>query len=356
MSNDLHTLLKKIPIFDEKTGGDLKKSYNIFEVMGVEYNEVIVCRFIGDLLDPKGSHGLGSEPLRLFIDTVLGDGCSNENLENAIVVLEEHTDNDRRIDIVIHLQDKVYPIEVKIWAGDQNKQLEDYYNNFFLKNGTGKIYYLTPDGHAPSEKSWGEPSDKVHCISFSKDIYNWLSEIQGTASEPIEFVIKNFKEVIRKMCKQHDELNGILNVLKLDNGECDSNEIKSVISLLKYCDEIWDKIRKKYIRGIISPGGYKIDECDRKDNKDTTTGISHILMKVTKNDETKAWICVEWYVYIVAKKEENDKCTKGWKEYNTNYQWKYIDEIKHIKLNYPTEELLDTDIKVNLEELLRGID
>lgn len=356
MSNDILAMLERIPKFDEKSEHDSENSYNIFEVMGVEYNEVIVCRFIGDLLDPKGRHGLGSEPLRLFIDTVLGDGSSNENLENAMVVLEEHTDNDRRIDIVIHLQEKVYPIEVKIWAGDQDKQLVDYHRYFFGKNGTGKIYYLTPNGHKPSDESQRKLSDdKIHPISFYKDIKNWLNKIQETASGHIKFVIANFTEVINKMNERHTELQSILNLLQLNSGKSNDDYVKSVITLLKYHDEIWDKIRKNYIREKLSHNGCEIEIIeDRKDQKDTTTGISHILMCVKKNNETKAWICAETNLYIVTKKK-NGECSSGWTEYNNNYQWRYIDyRNKHIQINVPTGKIFE--IEVDLEQLLREIE
>lgn len=66
--------------------------YNVFEVLGVEYKEVIMCRFLGNLLDCRGKHGLGTEPLRLFIRDVLHDEDFGDNLEEAIITLEDSTD------------------------------------------------------------------------------------------------------------------------------------------------------------------------------------------------------------------------------------------------------------------------
>lgn len=67
--------------------------------MGAEYNynEVIVCRFIGILLKLKGRHGFGCKPMKHFICDVLKD----EELENAVITLEEHTNNDRRMKILL---------------------------------------------------------------------------------------------------------------------------------------------------------------------------------------------------------------------------------------------------------------
>lgn len=194
--NNIPELLKLIPKCDKSLKSDSENMYNIFEVMGVEYNEVIVCRFIGNLLDLKGKHGLGDQPLRLFIRDVLNDkeGLS-ENLENAIINLEEHTNNDRRVDIVIHLNKKVYPIEVKIWAGDQDKPLEDYHHYFFGKSGQNKIYYLNPGGWEPSEKSKGGlPKEQISCISFYEHIMDWLKKIQEISPNNVKFVVTNRDE------------------------------------------------------------------------------------------------------------------------------------------------------------------
>lgn len=350
--NNIPELLKLIPKCDKSLKSDSENMYNIFEVMGVEYNEVIVCRFIGNLLDPKGKHGLGNKPLKLFIDKVLGDVSLNEDFENAIINLEEHTDNDRRVDIVIHLNKKIYPIEVKIWAGDQDKQLKDYHHYFFGESGQNKIYYLTPGGWEPSEKSKvGLPKEQISCISFSKHIMKWLEKIQEISPDNVKFVVTNFMEVINKMNKESDELNKVLEALQLDDNNAD--EIKSIIALLKYRDEIWDRIRRNYLRKIISHDGYELRDCYIKDQKDGD--ISHILLYVEKDGKTTAWICVETNLYIVTEKKQNE-CTEGWTEYNNKYQWKYIDDPNnsnhHIKLNAPTE-LRET--KIELENLLSAL-
>ena len=34
-------------------------SYNVFQVLGIQEKEVVMCRFLADLLDPQGAHGCG---------------------------------------------------------------------------------------------------------------------------------------------------------------------------------------------------------------------------------------------------------------------------------------------------------
>jgi hypothetical protein len=75
--------------------------------------------------------------------------------------------------------DKYYiPFEVKIWAGDQKRQLADYYDFAKLqKKIVPAIYYLTPYGHKPSDQSWkGLENCNIRCISFREHILPWLGE------------------------------------------------------------------------------------------------------------------------------------------------------------------------------------
>lgn len=360
MSNGkLETLLKEI----SKCGRNscsISDEYNIFEVLGVEYKEVIMCRFIGNLLEPKGKHGLGTEPLRLFIRNVLHDEDFGGNLEEAVITLEDSTDNGRRVDIVIYLKDKIYPIEVKIWAGDQNEQLKDYYKFYFGDSKDAQIYYLTPNKHSPSDKSKGEGEDglkdeQIVRISFTKDIKNWLTEVCKieSTSESIKSVIRNFMEVIEKMGNDSEELNEIEEMLGLkpEKRAYKSEAIKGAILLLKHHDEIWNEIRRNYIRKILDCGDtYELCDCDKK-----VDGVSHIVLSVKKKGNVVAWICVETNLYIVAPIKQG-KCT-GWTSYNDKHQWKYItdDKSQKIQLNAPRELQDDLMVKEGLEILLAGV-
>ena len=41
-------------------------SYNVFRVLGIQEKEVVMCRFLADLLDPQGDHGCGVLFLKLL--------------------------------------------------------------------------------------------------------------------------------------------------------------------------------------------------------------------------------------------------------------------------------------------------
>ena len=44
--------------------------FNVFEVLSVQYKEVIMCRMLKDLLDPKGKHGKVNKFLKLFFKVI----------------------------------------------------------------------------------------------------------------------------------------------------------------------------------------------------------------------------------------------------------------------------------------------
>ncbi|MDR1931382.1 MAG: PD-(D/E)XK nuclease family protein [Spirochaetales bacterium] len=199
-------IIKKYDEIYRKTG--LK--YNIFRVARISEKEVLMCRVIADLLDPKGCHCKGSLYLKLFWDRIAPklEGCPPLDCDAARVSTEYPTDAERRIDIVIESGEIFIPIEVKIWAGDQEKQVADYAEFARTKNGNIHIpvLYLTRDGHAPEN---AEEKDYI-CLSFEKDIIAWLKMCQEqdeTKTTPsVQEIIRQLVQAIKIFCgKQEDE-------------------------------------------------------------------------------------------------------------------------------------------------------
>ena len=155
--------------------------FNVFDVMSVQYKEVIMCRMLKELLDPKGKHGKGNKFLKLFFKVInesSGEIVSDEDLDkfhksNEIIVDCEHEiDDNRRIDILIRIGARYIPIEVKIYAGEQQNQVKDYLN--YCKkmqegsNDKAVLLYLTLDGHNPSAYSAGCKNSKENAESCSE--------------------------------------------------------------------------------------------------------------------------------------------------------------------------------------------
>lgn len=198
---------------------------NIFKALHMEQNEVVMCRFLADLLDPRGWHRCGTQFLESFMREFVEFSPTDKecvHLERTCVMTEYLIDNGRRIDIMLQNPMFSVPIEAKINAGDQQGQCYDY--SPYARNA--KLIYLTRDGRAPSEYSRkavnGEevlPEERIRRVSWEK-ICDWLETVPGTPEQ-----IRQYTEAIRsflsKSEKQQPDLDLICNMLKLFQIEMD---------------------------------------------------------------------------------------------------------------------------------------
>lgn len=157
---------------------------NIFKALKMAQDEVLMCRFLADLLDPKGhksaENKLDTSFLKSFLEVCLQMDCAKlKNLERTCVMAEYLIDNGRRIDIMLQHPQFSIPIEAKINAGDQESQCYDYH--FYARNA--KLVYLTKDDKTKPSPWTMQSRDKgntleesaVTCISW-KSICTWLEE------------------------------------------------------------------------------------------------------------------------------------------------------------------------------------
>ena len=199
------------------------EKFNIFYIQGTASDEVRVCRFIKELLDPKGSHGQGTFFLQRFMKIVLQekDCFSDDDYKNALVDRELRISDARRIDIVIRIRNRIFPLEVKIYADDQEDQCSDYYNYATSKDPKAKVYYLTLDGHEPSDMSKGTlKPGQFECISFAENILAWLDDCIN-ADELAQ--VHSVKEILIQFRHVISDLTGRQEGKGL-------NEIKKIIS------------------------------------------------------------------------------------------------------------------------------
>lgn len=166
---EVSAISKKYDLINQKTGG----YFNVFKIANIVTDEVTICRMLYELLSPTGSHYQGITYLKLFVEKVLKIQMSESELASAAVYREFSIDENRRIDIVIRTKERLVPIEVKVYAEDQDNQCYDYYQKAINSN----LFYLTRHGDFPSDYSANGLTDKqVTAISFSDDILNWLGK------------------------------------------------------------------------------------------------------------------------------------------------------------------------------------
>ncbi len=187
--------------------------YNIFRILKMTEQEVIMCRFLADLLNPEGEHGCGILFLKSFLQNVLKETRVNDTLlMHTDVFREVMIDGARRIDLVIENARFLIPIEVKIYAKEQNGQCFDYYAYARQYDKDTQLVYLTRHGSLPSEYSRRSKDgteivsdDSIMCISWERDIYEWLDGVLPRLEDPvIKAVIMQYMEAIDSFTDRKD--------------------------------------------------------------------------------------------------------------------------------------------------------
>ena len=183
------------------------KTYNFFETTRIVKSEVIICRFIGDLLDPRGKHKLGSVGLQLFMELVFKEKHDDDYYQNFKISTEYILENKRRIDIVIEGNERFIPIEVKIDAKDQENQCYDYLEFAREIDPEAQIIYLTKYETEPSEISVCSYNESerlddadIRCISFKETIIKWIKSIIQKTGNDLNGVLTQYIQAIERLC------------------------------------------------------------------------------------------------------------------------------------------------------------
>jgi len=193
---ELQPLLKNIELIDNKYK-ILREAdaFNIFTILRNAHDEVnLHSQFIGHLLNPNESHKKGHEFLLAFLKIC---GIENFEIQNVKITKEEG-----KIDLLIRNDSHAIIIENKIYAGDQDKQLEKYNDKTHKTHKTVKVIYLTLDGRDPSTNSLGSiKKDLLLCISYSQHILNWIDECIKIAAlnPPLRETLLQYKKLIGEL-------------------------------------------------------------------------------------------------------------------------------------------------------------
>jgi hypothetical protein len=247
------TIVKNYEERYRKTG----LTYNIFKIAGIAEREVIICRVLADLLNPKGLHNQGDAYLKLFLEMVVKafiTKIEHFNFAKAKVSTEYLINENRRIDIIIDDGAIFIPIEVKIYAGEQKHQIADYaafsrrMNEVF---GFIPVLFLTPDGYESGEAS---KSDYIS-ISFKNHIIPWLVKCLNLEETekitPIREIIKQFIRAIKSFCGylEEQEMENAISTLiaeSRDNYEAALRIYEAVDSdALDFGDKIYEIFKDK---------------------------------------------------------------------------------------------------------------
>lgn len=165
---ELQQLLKDVY---EATKGIKQEKAEAFDVIGtcIGTQETIHSKFLAELLNPHGSHGLGSAFLEAFYEQIELNELTPKNSS----IKTEFTCPEGKMDIVISNENDTVVIENKIYALDQSDQLKRY-SEWLNKQekANKKLIYLTLDGHEASNAKGIDYQQ----ISYRNDILQWLDK------------------------------------------------------------------------------------------------------------------------------------------------------------------------------------
>ena len=274
------------------------KCFNVFSALDICSDEMrLHSRLLATLLNPKASHGLGNEFLKLFL-IALGlpedyiTYCKEQIVERTIGEVTETTGG--RIDIILEDRGHAVIIENKIYAGDQPNQLLRYHNYGVKQFGENnfKLVYLTLNGSEPSSDSLGGGHFEFIKLSYAQDILGLLDRLMTTyPQKPIHRTIKDYITIIKQLTYQDMDTEYQKSIIE-EAIKSDNIDVTSELLLLQ--EQIGDKLRRDYIIKPLKDLGFN----ERQDDngalwKSLNSKKNHfIVIKTDKAYWKEVWIAV----------------------------------------------------------------
>ena len=203
---------------------------NVFLVLDIIRKEVMYCRVLVYLLRNNW---------HLFEKSVLDGCCNGEELVTAETEYPcdppcDDYQKEGRIDIFLKTQSHVVAIEVKVDAGDQEHQLIRYQKELekSFKEYEYHIFYLTLDGHRPSD-------DSLKCNQNCNKNSNNKCVVKDCQLISFNRHIRAWLENLISDCEEHSIAKDFLEVLKMND-----NNYQEYVELLKHSKEYSKMILK----------------------------------------------------------------------------------------------------------------
>lgn len=227
--------------------------FNVFSVLRSDADEVnLHSRFLVALLDHRKPGDTERHNLKAFIGSV----ANVKKFDQGGVAVDRERHN---MDILItNARRQALVIENKIWAGDQERQLQRYYDELEVlgyQDDNIHLLYLTPLGHEPSDNSRGElPKEKIKNIAYGDDNFqNWLRDCQQRAyDEPaLRESIAQYLRVVQKLTGT-DFSEAYMKALKELCLEKDKDHLILVHDLKIAMEEAWIDLIERLWKDIES--------------------------------------------------------------------------------------------------------
>ena len=317
------------------------KRFNVFSALNMCSDEVrLHSRLLATLLNPKASHGLGNEFLKLFL-IALGlpedyiTYCKEQIVERTIGEVTETTGG--RIDIILEDRGHAVIIENKIYAGDQPNQLLRYHNYGVKTFGENnfKLVYLTLYGSDPSPYSLGGEHFEFIKLSYAQDILKLLEDFVPTQPQkPVHSTIEDYITIIKQLTDQDMDTEYQQSII---NEAIDEKYIDVTSELLLLQKQIGDKLIKDHIIEPLKDLGFKERQ---DDNGALWRDLNESYAIVIKTDDRTYWR--EVWIGISPKNgyEQPSKkldCFTDEPTSNYPYGWSWISDNANNNWHNPTQ-------------------
>ena len=270
----LNKFLPQIKIIIEEVKKEMKKfptQFCIFDVIKLQrhenYNSNLLAKFLQINIENEDTKLSFVKDFLIYLNDKFKWGYygfkSIEELEKInhsyIRIKREEYADSRRIDLFIsYKKDFAIIIENKIDAGEQDNQLDDYYNNK-KKDNYKNLYmiFLTPSGYESytlSEKSKKELGNNFQTLKHS-DIALWLENI--LENEKYSFLHdKNILDNDNKYIKDYRLLKSAM-IQTIHNANMLSNNTKELDMTKKKIQELLEDNIFKDIQTVEDAEEYK---------------------------------------------------------------------------------------------------
>lgn len=236
--------------------------FNIFSMLRQDTDEVhLHSRFIYELLNPQGSHEMGSVFLEAFLASF-----GSEFLIDDCVVQREY----KNIDILLTNGRQALVLENKIHAADQPKQLVRYYKDMRREGYEDvQIVYLTLYGDPPGAESAGNLDESIiTTLSYKSDIIAWLDSCVEIAQPypPVREVIVQYRRLVEALTGQASGRQ-IMDIQALIN---DQDHLKAAIAVKQALQQTQIEVQYQFWMALeerLIAEGYDITEYWKYDKR-----------------------------------------------------------------------------------------
>lgn len=253
-------------------------NFNLLKICGVSNSEVFThTPILKELLDPEGTHGQKDIFLKSFVEFFKLDFKIRGNIKTK---KEQRFNDYGQIDLMIENEEQIIILENKIYAVDQSKQLQRYFN--FCKNYAKKqplLIYLTLFGNEPSFSSLGNIKKvdnkyliqtnnelinvNLRCLSYKIDIISWLEDIKSQFNHLINLqsALNQYINLLRILTNELVTVNKELKNMLLEMTPNELQAIKQISNQFNssnYRGDLLFKLFAYFEHKFIETGNYEM--------------------------------------------------------------------------------------------------